>query len=140
MKIRPHGGFFRATGLIASAVALSLALGGCMSMSLEDAAPSAAITTPAPVPQPAPQPAPEVVSGPGVRNTGAYPDLNIPPESAGTPIDATEKDALTRDLSAARDRLAGRAPTGNAEAEAIRLRRLAKTHADRRLEEIEKSE
>ncbi|WP_336068432.1 hypothetical protein [Nitratireductor rhodophyticola] len=109
-------------------------------MSLEDAAPSAALTTPAPMTQPAPRTAAEVVSGPGVRNTGAYPDLNIPPESAATPIDATEKDALTRDLSAARDRLAGRAPTNNAEAEAIRLRRLAKTHADRQLEEIEKSE
>ena len=116
MKIRPHGGFFRRYRIDR--------LGGCAvagpwGVHEHESGRCRAVcrdhNAHAPVPQPAPQPAPEVVSGPGVRNTGAYPDLNIPPESAGTPIDATEKDALTRDLSAARDRLAGRAPTGNAE-------------------------
>lgn len=140
MKIRAHRGFFRITEVLGLAVSLSLTLGGCVSASLEDAVPSAAIRTPTPLPRPGSQPALEVTSAPAVRNTGAYPDLNIPPESAATPIDATEKDALTRDLSAVRERLAVRAPGNNAEAEAARLRRLAKTHAERQLEEIEKSE
>ncbi|WP_295806363.1 hypothetical protein [uncultured Nitratireductor sp.] len=136
MKIRSQGRFFRATGLIVPTAVLLLTLAGCVSASLEDAAPSAAVSTPTS----RPAPVSEVANAPGVRNTGAYPDLNIPPESAAIPIDATEKDTLTRDLSAARERLAGSVPSSNADAEALRLRRLAKTHASRQLEEIEKSE
>ncbi|MFC5585830.1 hypothetical protein ACFPOD_11980 [Nitratireductor kimnyeongensis] len=107
---------------------------------MEDAAPSATISAPPPLPSPGAKVASEGGNAPAARNTGAYPDLNIPPESAATPIDSTEKDLLTRDLSAVRERLAVRAPGNNAEAEAARLRRLAKTHAERQLEEIEKSE
>ncbi|WP_367714514.1 hypothetical protein AB2N04_10820 [Nitratireductor sp. GISD-1A_MAKvit] len=140
MKFRPHGGFFRATGLFVCCGALALSLSGCVSASLEDAAPAAAIVAPVEAELPASAATPESVPVTGVRRTGLYPDLNVPPESAAAPIDANEKDALTRDLSATRERLAGRAPANHAETEAARLRRLARTHAARQLEEIENTE
>ncbi len=152
MKIKSHGGFFRAVALLAPVVALPPILGGCMSASLEDAAPAAALRTPPVVPQPAPRtaatpsqkPTPGVSSPgaptPGANVTGAYPDLNVPPASATAPIAPSEKDALMRDLTATRQRLENSAPANNADAEARRLRNLAKTHAERQLQEIEKTE
>lgn len=152
MKIKSHGGFFRAVALLAPVVALPLILGGCMSASLEDAAPAAALRTPPVVPQPAPRtaatpsqkPTPGVSTPgaptPGANVTGAYPDLNVPPASATAPIAPSEKDALMRDLTATRQRLENSAPANNADAEARRLRNLAKTHAERQLQEIEKTE
>ncbi|MBN8244500.1 hypothetical protein JF546_15895 [Nitratireductor aquimarinus] len=123
-----------------------------MSASLEDAAPAAALRTPPVVPQPAPRtaatpsqkPTPGVSTPgaptPGANVTGAYPDLNVPPASATAPIAPSEKDALMRDLTATRQRLENSAPANNADAEARRLRNLAKTHAERQLQEIEKTE
>ncbi len=147
MKIKSHGGFFRAVALLAPVVALPLILGGCMSASLEDAAPAAALRTPPVVPQPAPRtaatPSQKPTPGaptPGANVTGAYPDLNVPPASATAPIAPSEKDALMRDLTATRQRLENSAPANNADAEARRLRNLAKTHAERQLQEIEKTE
>lgn len=157
MKIKSHGGFFRAVALLAPVVALPLILGGCMSASLEDAAPAAALRTPPVVPQPAPRtaatpsqkptpgaPTPGALTAgaptPGANVTGAYPDLNVPPASATAPIAPSEKDALMRDLTATRQRLENSAPANNADAEARRLRNLAKTHAERQLQEIEKTE
>ncbi len=147
MKIKSHGGFFRAVALLAPVVALPPILGGCMSASLEDAAPAAALRTPPVVPQPAPRtaatPSQKPTPGaptPGANVTGAYPDLNVPPASATAPIAPSEKDALMRDLTATRQRLENSAPANNADAEARRLRNLAKTHAERQLQEIEKTE
>lgn len=147
MKIKSHGGFFRAVALLAPVVALPLILGGCMSATLEDAAPAAALRTPPVVPQPAPRtaatPSQKPTPGsptPGANVTGAYPDLNVPPASATAPIAPSEKDALMRDLTATRQRLENSAPANNADAEARRLRNLAKTHAERQLQEIEKTE
>lgn len=152
MKIKSQGGFFRAVALLAPAVTLPLILGGCMSASLEDAAPAAALRTPPVVPQPAPRtaatPSQKTTPGastpgaptPGANVTGAYPDLNVPPASATAPIAPSEKDALMRDLTATRQRLENSAPANNADAEARRLRNLAKTHAERQLQEIEKTE
>lgn len=147
MKIKSHGGFFRAVALLAPLLALPLILGGCMSASLEDAAPAAALRTPPVVPQPAPRtaatPSQKTAPGaptPGANVTGAYPDLNVPPASATAPIAPSEKDALMRDLTATRQRLENSAPANNADAEARRLRNLAKTHAERQLQEIEKTE
>lgn len=147
MKIKSHGGFFRAVALLAPLLALPLILGGCMSASLEDAAPAAALRTPPVVPQPAPRtaatPSQKTTPGaptPGANVTGAYPDLNVPPASATAPIAPSEKDALMRDLTATRQRLENSAPANNADAEARRLRNLAKTHAERQLQEIEKTE
>ncbi|MBN7778297.1 hypothetical protein JYP49_18660 [Nitratireductor aquimarinus] len=123
-----------------------------MSASLEDAAPAAALRTPPVAPQPAPRtaatpsqkPAPGASTPgaptPGANVTGAYPDLNVPPASATAPIAPSEKDALMRDLTATRQRLENSAPANNADAEARRLRNLAKTHAERQLQEIEKTE
>lgn len=147
MKIKSHGGFFRAVALLAPVVALPPILGGCMSASLEDAAPAAALRPPPVVPQPAPRtaatPSQKPTPGaptPGANVTGAYPDLNVPPASATAPIAPSEKDALMRDLTATRQRLENSAPANNADAEARRLRNLAKTHAERQLQEIEKTE
>lgn len=147
MKIKSHGGFFRAVALLAPVVALPPILGGCMSASLEDAAPAAALRTPPVVPQPAPRtaatPSQKPTPGaptPGANVTGAYPDLNVPPASATAPIAPSEKDALMRDLTATRQRLENSAPANNADVEARRLRNLAKTHAERQLQEIEKTE
>ncbi|MBN7758738.1 hypothetical protein JYP46_18085 [Nitratireductor aquimarinus] len=118
-----------------------------MSASLEDAAPAAALRTPPVVPQPAPRtaatPSQKPTPGaptPGANVTGAYPDLNVPPASATAPIAPSEKDALMRDLTATRQRLENSAPANNADTEARRLRNLAKTHAERQLQEIEKTE
>ncbi|MGI3126339.1 hypothetical protein [Nitratireductor sp. PBL-C9] len=118
-----------------------------MSASLEDAAPAAALRTPPVAPQPAPRtaatPSQKPTPGaptPGANVTGAYPDLNVPPASATAPIAPSEKDALMRDLTATRQRLENSAPANNADAEARRLRNLAKTHAERQLQEIEKTE
>ena len=132
MKFNRHGRIFQVATLGLLLTCQAGVLAGCMSASLEDAAPMAAVP-------PAATPATTAPVA-GARLTGEYPNLNVPPDSAATPISSSEKEALTRDLTATRERLGASTPTGNPAAEAARLRKLAKTHAQRRLEEIERGE
>lgn len=120
MKFNRHGRIFQVAGLGLLVASQAAALSGCTTASLEDAAP--------------------VATAAGPRMTGEYPNLNIPPASAATPITVSEKEALKRDLTATRERLGAGASAGDSSAEAARLRLLARTHAQRRLEEIERGE
>ncbi|WP_048647868.1 hypothetical protein [Nitratireductor soli] len=139
MKFNRHGRIFQVAALGLLLTCQAGALAGCMSASLEDAAPVATLPAPA---NTAPANTAETNAAPiaGARLTGEYPNLNVAPDSAATPITAGEKETLTRDLTATRKRLGASTPSGNPAAEADRLRKLAKTHAQRRLEEIERGE
>ncbi|MCR4267548.1 hypothetical protein [Nitratireductor sp. ZSWI3] len=124
MKFKPQDRIFHVAAAWGAVWGLAaVALTGCVSPSLEDAAPTAA-----------------QAAAPGPIVTGEYPNLNVPPASAATPISDAEKAALTRDLAATRSRVNAGPSAANAENEAERLRRLARTHAQQRLEELEKGE
>lgn len=91
-------------------VALLGAVTGCSSVSIEDAVP-------------------------GARNTGTYPNLNIPQEAATAQL--TDEEAAAQ-LAALRNRRAAQnAVSGATHSEIERLRLLKRTHAERTLEEIE---
>ncbi|EKF19729.1 hypothetical protein [Nitratireductor pacificus] len=130
MKFNRHGRIFQVAGLGLLVASQAAALSGCTTASLEDAAPVAAAA--------GPQAGGVAAAGP--RMTGEYPNLNVPPASAATPITVSEKEALKRDLTATREKLGAGASAGDSSAEAARLRLLARTHAQRRLEEIERGE
>ena len=83
---------------------------GCVSASLEDAVP-------------------------GARNTGSYPNLNIPPRAETEQL--TDEEASAR-LAALRDQRASqKALPTTASNEAERLKKLKRTHAEDTLNEIE---
>ncbi|MFZ1679644.1 MAG: hypothetical protein WAT70_01385 [Rhizobiaceae bacterium] len=119
-----------------SALALAgiLAIAGCTTASVTDLAPTAAVT-PADVPVPQQRPAAEAAASNGARDTGAFPDLNTPPAAATAQVDEAEKNRKIAEL------LAARASQGNApasrQAEALRLKKLAREHGRKVLEEIE---
>lgn len=144
MKFNRHGRIFQVAALGLLLTCQAGALAGCMSASLEDAAPVATLPAPADTAPTntasANTAATNTAPIAGARLTGEYPNLNVAPDSAATPITAGEKESLTRDLTATRERLGASTPSGNPAAEADRLRKLAKTHAQRRLEEIERGE
>ena len=132
-----------------------LFLAGCATATIEDAVPAGALAgadTPAPVAAPAEAdvaaPAVEADAAAAVEadtaaaperapTAGTYPNLNEPRATAAPQITAGQRAAETADLRAKREALA-RAPreagTGDSAAE---LRRLAATHGDKVLKEIE---
>ncbi len=119
-----------------SAMALAglLAIAGCTTASVTDLAPTAAVApAEAPLPQQRPQDAAPTVSG--ARDTGTFPDLNTPPAAATAQVGDSEKDRKIAEL------LAAKASQGNApaskQAEALRLKKLAREHGRKVLEEIE---
>ena len=74
----------------------------------------------------------------GAKDTGTYPNLNIPPQAANQQISDEEKTAEVEALTAAqKDHAAKAAKSDNGAAEAVRLRKLAKTHATEALKAIE---
>ncbi len=107
-----------------AAVALTMALAGCTTANLADAAPEAAVQ---------PQPAD---TGPAFSAPGTYPNLNIIPKPAATQITSRQKSETTSALREKRAQVAaqGRGSTGDSSAE---LRRLGRSHADEALREIE---
>lgn len=74
---------------------------------------------------------------PGARRTGAYPNLNIPPEAAANQLTDEEAEAGIAAVAAAR-RAQQAAGAGKSESEAERLVRLRESHGDQALEEIER--
>lgn len=122
----------------AALVAAACFAPGCATSSVGDAAPTAA-TTPAIAPaEPAPAVVSEVQLSSGEpKNTGTFPNLNIPPQSAAEQISAQQKAARLAELRAART--GQKAPPGTAGTPAsnARLKKLASTHATETLGEIE---
>jgi hypothetical protein len=126
-----------------AAVALTMALAGCTTANLADAAPEAAVQ-----PQPAtvatqsaesgaaPEPVQPADTGPAFSAPGTYPNLNIIPKPAATQITSRQKSETTSALREKRAQVAaqGRGSTGDSSAE---LRRLGRSHADEALREIE---
>lgn len=121
------------------AAALLLSAGGCTTSNLSDIAPTAAVT---PTPRPADAPAAEKVSEPesppdaaGPVDTGTFPNLNTKPDAATGQFAKTEADAKIAELKAAK---AGQgSKSGASAAEVARLKKLAKSHAEKTLDEIE---
>lgn len=76
-------------------------------------------------------------ANPGAINTGTFPNLNIPPQSAAAQITPAEKAALLGELGAAKNAQTaaggGPAPTANP----VLLKKLAAKHGEEALEEIE---
>jgi hypothetical protein len=114
----------RRVGRIA-AVALSsfLLLGGCASdFTIEDAVP---------------HPSADGTYG-GPRDTGRYPNLNIPRKAATLQLTNTEVTAKTQELNAARTTLQAKpANTSGANADAARLRQVGQKHSEQVLKDIE---
>jgi hypothetical protein len=121
----------------AAAAAIVCLSPGCATSTAGDGASTAA--TPAiAAAEPTPATITEVQLSSGEpKNTGAFPNLNIPPQSAAEQISAQQKAATLAELKAAR---AGqKAPPGAAgtPASQARLKKLATSHATEALEEIE---
>ncbi len=86
------------------------AMSGCTSTSLEDAVP-------------------------GARNTGTYPNLNIPPQAETEQL--TDEEAAERLAALQSRRDAQKSQSSSTRTQTDRLLRLKRTHADETLEEIE---
>lgn len=158
--------FFSRALMVGAAGIAALSLSACASTSIDDAFPMApaAPTATAPVPMPAPATgttaaattavAPAAAAAPvaapvaaagtetplagGAKDTGTYPNLNIPPQAANQQISDEEKTAEVEALTAAqKDHAAKAAKSDNGAADAVRLRKLAKTHATDALKAIE---
>lgn len=100
---------------ILTAISLAAVVAGCQTASIDDLAPRAADGRTAP-------------------NTGTYPNLNVVPTPETPQLTDAERDAKTAELRAARD---GQNRGGSSGASEADLRRLARTHADAALREIE---
>lgn len=152
-------------GVLLIAVAVA-ALSGCATASLEDAAPTTAaidatlpeqtVAVPTPTPltggtvsgmsgsAPASLGAATVADAeiPAAGNlatasqTGQYPNLNIVPTAAAPQLTAAERNAKLAELAAAQ-RQAVRGASGKPTANEAKLKKLAKTHAQSALKEIE---
>lgn len=154
---------WRGVALVALAVT---GLSGCTTASLEDAAPTAAVAEMALPEQTSAVPTPPPVSGDPVaaipengtaavaaatgempndpagetqgsaRQTGQYPNLNIVPTAAAPQLTAAEKNAKLAELEAARKQ-AVRGASGKPVSNDTKLKKLAKTHAEQALKQIE---
>lgn len=152
-------------GVLLIAVAVA-ALSGCATASLEDAAPTTAAidatlpeqTVAVPTPTPLAGGTGAGASGPAAasvesatvtdadipaagitapaRQTGQYPNLNIVPTAAAPQLTAAERNAKLAELAAAQ-RQAVRGASGKPTANEAKLKKLAKTHAQSALKEIE---
>lgn len=154
----------RASALVVAAV---LGIAGCTTTSLEDVAPEAATidetaqSQTAAIPAPtAPPNAGEPVSNEALpeaagttavaatqaeisgeaqgsgRNTGQFPNLNIPPVAAAPQLTSAERQAKLAELAAARQAAQSGASVKPA-ANQAELKKLARTHAQEALEQIE---
>lgn len=100
-------------GLVVVGLA-ALVAAGCASSTIDDAVPTA-----------------------GVKNTGQFPNLNIPPEVAASQLTEEEKQAKMAALKGAQEQQAATAATATAETDEAELRKLAETHAAAALKAIE---
>ncbi len=78
-------------------------------------------------------------SVPGAINTGTYPNLNTPPQSAAEPIAAGEKSALYGQIGAAKSSQARAAKASAPNANPLLLKKIAANHGEETLKQIEAS-
>jgi hypothetical protein len=109
------------SGAASAAVGLALmsaALAGCAGGAVEDAVPTAA-STGAP------------------RNSGTFPNLNIKPQVATAQITPEERQAQVEAMTAAQQQQAAAASAPKDTTDPVLLRKLATTHANDTLKEIQ---
>lgn len=133
-----------------------LLIAGCTTANIEDIAPASQVVTPADAPLPEQR---NVVGEPGAAPSALqadYPNLNVPQQGAAPQFTDAQREAEAAALAARRDRLDGvsvrdqsaglrriaqdrarQAATGGVADQSDELRRLARTHGDRAIEEIE---
>lgn len=123
-------------------------LGGCASVAIEDAVPQSALATASTETSAEIETADEAtadeapgqvgVTAPVLRDTGQFPNLNVPRKGAAEQLSAGETSARKGELrrSASGQSQAAKGQTIQA-ADAERLRRLGATHAEHVLKEIE---
>lgn len=130
-------------GLVAALVATG-ALSGCATATIDEAVPTAAGPQAAPASAqgvPATDTVPsavataEAASSVGPKDTGTYPNLNVPRQSANAQFTPEQRAAEAEALQAAHTAQAAQA-TSTTTDPAI-LRKLAETHADEALKKIE---
>jgi len=80
---------------------------------------------------------PSGLSSGEARNTGTYPNLNIPPQSAASQISDAEMKEKLSDLQAAQSSQTAVGGSGTVPSDEARLRKLATTHGQKTLSEIE---
>lgn len=141
-----HSRVGHALGAIACAILLCLA-SGCASTSIEDAAPTASAST---LPENAPRPAgaqrgtasatdasTAASEAEGPKDTGTFPNLNIPPKVAADQITDDQKAAQTTDLRATQQGAATTAASlGQGMTDPALLRKIAAEHEAEALKKI----
>ena len=144
-----HSRVRHALGLGACAILLLLA-SGCASTSIEDAVPAASASSEATLPENAPRPAgaqrgtasatavaASATEPAGPKDTGTFPNLNIPPQVAADQITDDEKAAETTDLRATQQGAATTAAgLGQGMTNPALLRKIAAQHAADALKKI----
>lgn len=112
-------------------VAVSAAAGACAGVPIEEAVPAGALDSGPTAPI-------DGVSPPVLRNTGRYPNLNVPRHGAANQLSAGEASAKKGEL---RRSASGQAEIANepgiAPSELERLRKLGETHGEDTLKKIE---
>lgn len=121
--LRRFDAVWRARAALAGVVAL---LGGCASSTMEDAAPTAV----------APALSETAMAG-GAKDTGTFPNLNIPPQVANQQITPEVKAERIAELNAAQQRQGARGSGGGATQNPVILKKIADTHGDETLKAIE---
>ncbi|WP_434723022.1 hypothetical protein [Mesorhizobium sp. RIZ17] len=123
MTINVGGTFFLRPGsicrmaVVAGLVGVLLPAGGCTSTSTNNAAPTS------------------LTEGP--KDTGSYPNLNVPPPVAAKQLTKEETAANLAQLKAEEQAQAAKGGSVKAPANAAALNKLAKTHGDDTLKQIE---
>ena len=106
------------------AILLALAGSGCATATIEDAVPVSAAQTG--------EAAPAAASGPG-----AYPNLNVTPETAADQFTDAQKNAEAERLRATRAQVTGQARQQSVPDRSAELRKLGASHADEAVRIIE---
>lgn len=114
------------------ALAVLATLAACATATIEDAVPVSAAPGPPAVEETATADGQPVFSAPG-----EYPNLNVSPQPAAAQLTEAEREAGTADLRARREQLAADTAATGVQDRAEELRRLAQSHADDALKEIE---
>lgn len=117
------------------ATILGLFMAGCATATIEDAVPPGALPPAAATAPEATAAHPDAARPP---TAGTYPNLNVAPPAAAPQITAQQKAEEEAQLRARREQLARAMPgAAGAGADAATLRRLAATHGEEALREIE---
>lgn len=76
-------------------------------------------------------------SGPGPIDTGTYPNLNVPPEVAATPLTDEDKDRLNGRIDTAHSRQAAAGAGAGTKGDPAHLQKLAEDHGAETLKAID---